>query len=263
MAGPPGAPTVILLHGLVASGGLNWFQVFDSLAQDFHVVAPDHRGHGRGIRSWRRFRLADVADDVAALMEEMGIESAILVGYSMGGPIAQLVWHRHPAKVDGLVFCATSNRFVPGVRERLTFVTAVSALAGSTRAGQLATRVPLGPLQRRMPTAVRARPSSFSRWAAAEMRRHDPRMVIEALAAAGSFDSRKWLSQVDVPTTIMVTANDHAVPATEQLRLLLAMPDAEVCQYHEGHTWCAKVSFGPAVSDACLSVAARMAELDG
>lgn len=255
VAGPPGAPTVLLLHGLVASGGLNWFQAFTPLSRHFRVVALDHRGHGRGIRSWRRFRLADCADDAAALLDELGIDQAIAVGYSMGGPIAQLLWHRHPEKVAGLVLCATSNRFVPGVRERLAFVTAVSALAGSTRAGQLVTRIPLRPFQRQIPSAVRARPDSLRAWAGAEMRRHDPRMVTEALAATTNFDSRRWLNAVEVPTSIMVTSNDRAIPAQEQLRLLLAIPQATVTLFDEGHTWCAKASFGRAVVTACRQVA--------
>lgn len=257
LAGPPGAPTVLLLHGLVASGGLNWFQAFDDLARHFRVVAIDHRGHGRGLRSWRRFRLADCADDASLVLRELGIDQAIAVGYSMGGPIAQLLWHRHPEKVSGLVMCATSNRFVPGVRERLGFVTAVSALAGSTRVGQLMTRIPLGPVQRQIPTAVRARPDSFTRWAAAEMRRHDPRMVTEALAAVSNFNSAGWLHPVGVPTSLMVTVNDRAIPAQEQLRLLLAVPGATVHQYDEGHTWCAKASFGPALTEVCREVAGR------
>ncbi len=253
--GPPGAPTVLLLHGLIASGGLNWFQAFEPLGRHFRVLAIDHRGHGRGIRSWKRFRLADCADDAAALLDDLGIEQAIVVGYSMGGPIAQLLWHRRPERVRGLVFIATSNRFVPGVRERLTFVTAVSALAGSTRLGQLATRVPVGFVQSRIPKAVRSRPDNLTRWAGAEMRRHDARMVTEALAATTSFDSRRWLHAVDVPTAIVVTRDDRAIPAPEQLRLLLAAPHAEVTIVPEGHTWCAKPSFGTAVTAACRTVA--------
>lgn len=254
VAGPPGAPTVLLLHGLIASAGLNWFQAFEPLGEHFRVIAPDVRGHGRGLRTWRRFRLADCADDAAALLDELEIDNVVAVGYSMGGPIAQLLWHRHPDKVSGLVFCATSNRFVPGVRERLAFVTAMSAIAGSTRVGQLATKIPVGLLQRQIPLAVRARPQSFTRWAATEMRRHDPRMITEALAAIGNYDSRNWLKYVDVPTSVLVTGNDRAVPPHEQLRLLLAIPHARVTQFEEGHTWCAKPSFGRAVADACREV---------
>ena len=257
VAGPPGATAVVLLHGLGASGGLNWFQAFEPLGAHFRVIAPDLRGHGRGIRAWRRFRLADCADDVAALLDQLGVSEAIAVGYSMGGPVAQLLWRRHPEKVAGLVMCATGTRFVPGVRERLAFVTLVSALAGSTRLGQLATRLPIEQVQRRMPPAVRARPDSLRRWAGAEMRRHDPRMVAEALAAVSSYDAERWLTDVRVPTAVMVTREDKAIPYQEQLRLVTAIPDATVQVLDEGHIFCAKRSFGPAVLKACRSVERR------
>ena len=45
VAGPPHTPTLVLLHGWMASGGLNWFRTFELLAEDFHVIAPDLRGH--------------------------------------------------------------------------------------------------------------------------------------------------------------------------------------------------------------------------
>ena len=86
----------MLLHGWIASGGLNWFNAFGPLSQRYSVIAPDMRGHGRGIRVRRRFRLADCADDVAALLEHLDTGPAIVVGYSMGGPVAQLLWRRHP-----------------------------------------------------------------------------------------------------------------------------------------------------------------------
>ena len=64
-----------------------------------------------------RFRLADCADDVAALADVLGIDSMIPVGYSMGGPIAQLLWHRHRSLVSGMVLCATSRNFRGSQRE--------------------------------------------------------------------------------------------------------------------------------------------------
>jgi pimeloyl-ACP methyl ester carboxylesterase len=68
-ARPPGAPTVILLHGLGATAALNWFTSFPALDPRFHVVAPDHRGHGRGMRAGTPFTLEDCADDVVALAD--------------------------------------------------------------------------------------------------------------------------------------------------------------------------------------------------
>jgi len=259
VVGPPGAPTVVLLHGLLASAGLNWFQVFEPLGRRFRVIAPDLRGHGRGLRSSKRFRLADCADDVAALMDELGVESAIVVGYSMGGPVAQLLWKQHPEKVDGLVLCATGIQFVPGVRERLIFVTAMAAAAGSTRFGQAATQVPVDWVRRRVPLAVRARPESFRRWAAAEMRRHDIRQVMEAANAIGNYNAKSWFHGVDVPTSLIVTTGDRAIPPLQQLKLLMAIPHARVHQVDDGHTVCAKQAFIRPLMDACIEVAEDVA----
>lgn len=257
--GPPGAPTVVLLHGLIASGGLNWFQAFGPLGRHFRVLAIDHRGHGRGLRSRRRFRLADCADDAAALMDELGVSSAIVVGYSMGGPVAQLLWQRHPEKVDGLVLCSTADRFVPGRREQLIFVTAMAAAAGSTRLGQLLARVPLKAVQRQVPEGFRARPDSFRRWARAEMGRHDWRMIAEAAGAIGTYDASGWIGDIDVPTSVLVTTEDKAVPAIEQARLILGIPTATIHRIADGHVACAQPGFGPAVTAAVDDVAARIA----
>ncbi len=255
VAGPPGAPTVILLHGLVASAGLNWFQVFEPLSRRFHVIAPDLRGHGRGVRSGRRFTLADCADDVAALLDKLGCGPVIVVGYSMGGPVAQLLWKRHPERVAGLVLCATGTRFVPGVRERLIFVTAVAAAASGTRAGQAMTRVPWDFVRHRVPAVIRRRPQSFRVWAAGEMRRHDWRMILEAAHAVGTYNSEKWIGQVDVPTAVIVTTEDNAIPPLEQMRLLLAIPHSTMHRIDDGHTVCAKRSFATPLVTACTAVA--------
>ena len=138
LAGPPGAPVLVLLHGWTATADLNWFACFAPLAEHFRVIALDHRGHGRGLRSAEPFRLEHCADDVAALARELGIDRFVPVGYSMGGPIAQLIWQRHRELVDGLVLCATSATFTGTVRERLLFGVAAgtSVVAGAVPIGQ-------------------------------------------------------------------------------------------------------------------------------
>ncbi len=119
--GPPGAPVLMLLHGWSATADLNWHHCFGPLAKQFRVLAIDHRGHGRGLRHTGPFTLEDCADDVAALAAQLGIERLIAVGYSMGGPIAQLLWQRHRSLVDGLVLCSTSAVFGSTARLRALF----------------------------------------------------------------------------------------------------------------------------------------------
>src|SRR3954453_8337911 len=133
--GPPDAPTLLLLHGWVASAGLNWFQVFEPLREHFNIVAPDLRGHARGLRTSKVFRLADCADDCAATLEELGTGPVIAVGYSMGGPVAQLMWRRHRDLVDGLVLCATSAGFMPNRVQRRTSQLAMLGAVAAARAG--------------------------------------------------------------------------------------------------------------------------------
>jgi 3-oxoadipate enol-lactonase len=260
--GPPGAPVVVLLHGWLASGGTNWFQCFDSLGEHFRVIAPDLRGHGRGLRSKRRFRLADCADDTALLLDELGIEKAIFVGYSMGGPVAQLMWHRHRERVAGLVLCATSHSFVPGLRERMVFTSMMMAAAGTTRMGGAMTAMPTELVKQWIPVSTKGRPSSMSRWAAGEMRRHDWRMVMEAGYAIGHYDARRWISYIDVPSLVLITERDRAIPPDQQGLLADAIPGTMVRRIDEGHTVCALPQFGPPILKAVEDVAEAAADRD-
>jgi len=261
--GPAGAPNVVLLHGWIASGGLNWFTAVGPLSQRYRVIAPDMRGHGRGIRSRRRFRLADCADDVAALLDQLGAEPAIVVGYSMGGPIAQLLWHRHPDRVAGLVLCATSYRFVRGARERVIFGTMMATAVGTTRTGVRLSRASTASLRRWAPPVSATRPASLRAWAAGEMRRHDAVKLMEAGQAIGSYNARRWIETIDVPTTVVVTERDRAIDPREQLKMAAAIPGAVVQRLDDGHVACAKREFGPALVRAVDSVQRRVLRLAG
>jgi pimeloyl-ACP methyl ester carboxylesterase len=252
--GPPGAPTLVLLHGWMASGGTNWYRVFEAAGEHFRVIAPDLRGHARGLRTWRRFRLADCADDVATTLDVLGIDSAIVAGYSMGGPVAQLMWQRHPTRVDGMVLCATSHSFVPGVRERMVFTSMMAAAAGTTRVGGFVTAWPRSVAKQWIPFSTQGRPSSMQLWAAAEMRRHDWRMILEAGHAIGQYSARKWIGSVDVPTAVVVTTRDRALVPDQQMKLVEAMPHARLHQIDDGHVACASPGFAGPFLDACLDV---------
>src|SRR6266511_3671793 len=109
---------ILLLHGWMATADLNWFLLYEALSGRHTVIAPDLRGHGRGIRSPRPFTIEDCADDVAGLLRRLGIEKAVAVGYSMGGPVALELWRRHRELVAGLVLVTTGDRMVPPAGQR-------------------------------------------------------------------------------------------------------------------------------------------------
>ena len=91
------------------SADTNWYRAYGPLAErGYRVIALDHRGHGRRLRSPDPFRLADCAGDAAALVRELDCAPVTAVGYSMGGPIAQLLARDDRDLVSGLVLCATA-----------------------------------------------------------------------------------------------------------------------------------------------------------
>ena len=229
IAGPPNAPTVLLLHGWTASADLNWFTCYRPLAQHYRVLALDHRGHGRGIRSKAAFRLEDCADDAIAVCDVLGIDQVIPIGYSMGGPVAQLLWQRHPERVRGLVLCATASHFLTSRNERLGFI-GLAGLAALARRTPAQTRQWLTEqfyLQRRSDT--------WEPWAIHEASLHDWRMVLEAGRAIGKFNSREWARDIDVPTSVLITMRDRVVPLRRQVRLFEAIDNAEAYRIDGDH----------------------------
>jgi 3-oxoadipate enol-lactonase len=253
LAGPAGAPTVVLLHGWTATADLNWWASYAPLAEHVNVVAIDHRGHGRGIRAAESFRLEQCADDVVALADALGLEQIIPVGYSMGGPVAQLVWRRHRDRVAGLVLCATSASFRGSTRERVLagIATGTSALAGAVPLGRL-TSAALGRW-----TGWRGRRET-AWWGFEEVARHDWAQILEAGRETLRFDSRGWVGGIDVPTSVVITDDDAVVPTERQWALAAQIPGATAWPVHGGHAVCttAPEHFVPALLGACRHVVA-------
>jgi 3-oxoadipate enol-lactonase len=250
--GPLGAPTLVLLHGWTATGDLNWFTAFPALATRFRVVSLDHRGHGRGLHSSRPFRLEDCADDVAAVAEALGLSRIVPVGYSMGGPVAQLVWRRHGDIVDGLVLCATSRSFASTREERMMF-------AGLTGLATAARMTP-GPARRWIEGQYLSRRTrDYEEWAAEQMANHDWRRVLEAGAALGRFSSREWIGAVDAPTAVVVTTRDRVVPPRRQIRVAESIRGAKVFPVQADHDACVvhPERFVPQLVAACTWVSER------
>lgn len=227
--GPPDAPVVVLLHGWTASADLNWYRCYDGLAPHYRIVAFDHRGHAAGLRTTDTFRLEDCADDAADIASALGIDRFIPVGYSMGGPIAQLIWRRHPDRVDGLVLCATAPYFTGRRPERLSFL----GLAG------------LAAVARRTPDQMREwlteqlylqrRANTWEPWAIEEASSHDWRTLLEAGKAIGRFSSSDWIGGVDVPTSVLITMRDGVIPLSRQVKLFEMIGHAEAFRVDGDH----------------------------
>lgn len=250
VAGPPGAPTLLLVHGWVASAGMNWFQVFEPLSRHFRIVAPDVRGHARGLRSRRVFRLADCADDCAATLVALGTGPVIAVGYSMGGPITQLLWRRHRDLVAGLVQCATAPGFVPVSTARVAYQAWMLGLATAARGAALAPAIPVVGIGR-------ARTRRLPAWVAAELRRHDWRMIVEAGHSLSTYYAGRWIGEIDVPTAVLCTAHDRAVQSNLQRAMADAIPSATRHDIAGGHLACRRIEFADPLLRACDEVADR------
>jgi pimeloyl-ACP methyl ester carboxylesterase len=255
VAGPSGAPTVLLLHGWTANADLNWFSSFRSLGRHFNVVAPDLRGHGRGVRTRRRFRMRDATDDVAALLDELGHERVIVVGYSMGGAVAQLLWRRHPTKVDGIVLCATTSVFAESEQERRWF-TAIGAVSVASRfTPTIARRALAGWILERRQDNVAVE------WVTNELQRNDWTAVLGAGAALGRFDSRDWLDEIDVPVATVLTRHDRVVSPRRQKNMATAIPGAVTFEIDGDHGVVAMnpSAFVPSLVSAVQNVSRRAA----
>jgi len=251
--GPDNAPTLILLHGWTATADLNWFNCFEELGKHFNVVALDHRGHGQGIRSRNSFRLEDCADDVVALADTLGINTFIPVGYSMGGTIAQLIWKQHEHRVNGLVLCSTAPIFAKSREERFGFLglTGLAAIARFTPTQTVDWITEQVYLQRKA--------EGMDQWALEEMSGHDWRQILEAGKEIGSFNSLKWLSEVDVPTSVVITTQDQVIPPERQQRLLDLLKDVDVHLVDGGHNaiYAEQRTYVPKLVAACASVYQR------
>jgi pimeloyl-ACP methyl ester carboxylesterase len=211
----PACPTVMLLHGWMVTADLNWHGAYDALVDaGYRVLAVDHRGHGRGLRAMAPFRLEDCAADAAAILRELGVAPAAVVGYSMGGTIAQLMARDHPDVMSGLVLSGTCQHFQDHETRKLwKWMGVVGVSLGLAprwfyRAGLRNAKIPL---------------NERTAWWLSELMRHEARDVAEAGRELGRFDSRPWLASLTRPAAaVVLTARDQMVAPAKQRELAQA-----------------------------------------
>jgi len=107
--GKPDAPALVFNNSLGSDFRI-WQEVAPAFADRFRVVLYDKRGHGLSDAPPAPYRMDDHTDDLLALLDGLKIESAALVGLSVGGMIAQRAALRAPERVEALVLCCTAAK---------------------------------------------------------------------------------------------------------------------------------------------------------
>jgi 3-oxoadipate enol-lactonase len=199
---------VVFLHAFPLDRSM-WAPQVGALVRQARCVAPDLRGLGQsGVAP--PFSMDQYADDVAGLLDTLGTEPAVVVGLSMGGYIAFAFWRRHRTKVRALVLADTR----PGAdteegREKRRRLIEVAHSRGSATVAdmQLASMVGAATRERR-PDVVEA--------IRAMMAAAPVEGIVGALEAMMARpDSTATLATIDVPTLIVVGAEDTLTPPAE------------------------------------------------
>src|SRR5215211_7958292 len=95
-------PAVILLHGFQASG-LMWLRTAQALESDYRILMPDFRAHGFSHARLANFSLDRLTEDIANMIQALGLATPAIVGHSLGAEIAGRVAAQHPSLVRSLV----------------------------------------------------------------------------------------------------------------------------------------------------------------
>jgi 3-oxoadipate enol-lactonase len=221
------AGTLLLLHGWTVTADLNWAFAYRPLVDGgYRVIAPDHRGHGRGLRAPAKFRLVDCAADAAELVVQLGAAPVTVVGYSMGGAIAQLVARQSPHLVAGVVLSATSLHW-SGARDR----TAWRAM----RAFQWLLRMFPHRFFRGLLRSAGERDAARASWALGEFARGSADDIAEAGRELGRFDSRPWIRTLETPISVIIPREDQLIAPQRQREMAALIPGATVREVPGDH----------------------------
>jgi 3-oxoadipate enol-lactonase / 4-carboxymuconolactone decarboxylase len=214
LTGPDGAPVAVFSNSLGTTLEM-WDRQVPALSGDYRCLRYDTRGHGRSPARDAPASIADLAGDMAGLMDGLGIHRAHIVGLSLGGMTAQAFAAAYPDRVDRLVLMATSAHVPPpeGWLERAAIVR-----------------------DKGMKAIVEA---VLTRWftpsfadadaaAVANVRDRflaiDPKGYAVCCRAIAEMDLRKTIAAIKAPTLILAGADDPATPVamSEDIRSRIA-----------------------------------------
>ena len=212
--------SLVFLHGL-GSCGQDWLLQMPVLADRFHAIAPDLRGHGQSARPQGRICVADLAGDVTGIMDALGVERAHLVGLSLGGCVAQQIALDCPARVRSLTLVNTFARLDSGEPRTALLVALRMGILGilglPTQAHFVAARLFPKPEQ-----------APLRQIAAQRIAANDPPTYRRMLVAIKRFDVRDRLGEIRCPTLVIAGERDTTVPLRAKRFLAAHIPGARL-----------------------------------
>jgi pimeloyl-ACP methyl ester carboxylesterase len=211
-------PSLLLVHGLMVSGEM-FEPVLEHFAARRRVIVPDLRGHGRSRGLPPPYHAAQLASDLARLLDHLGIDSTAVLGYSQGGAIAQQLVLDHPGRCERLVLACTYAFNMATLREKLEghIVPLLLPILGMRRFAQLV-----------VSQGAQHLGQERGDWLARLMADQDRRLMASAWRETMAFDSRRRLAEIRCPTLVVAGSNDQAVPLHHAQMLHDGIPGSQL-----------------------------------
>lgn len=216
-----GAP-VILIHGL----GLNrqmWQWQMPALLPDFRVVTYDLLGHGDSAKPTGPYTMQHMVHQLAELMNDLGIDHAAIVGFSLGGLIARAFALAHPGKTAALVVMNSAHARTPEQRDSINARVRQAETAGPAATVDAAlTRWFGGAFAKREPNILQ----QVRQWVVANNASAYPELY--KLLAEGDRGLESAIADIDCPTLIVTGSEDHGNSPEMAQAMAAVMPNARV-----------------------------------
>ena len=197
---------VVLLHGFVFDRSM-WRGQVEALGERFRFITPDLRGHGESAATEGPATMEEMAADVAALLDELGVGRAVVGGLSMGGYVTLAFCRQYPERVRALVLADTraeadSEEGRRGREElaRLALAEGMRPVADTLTPKLLA------------PATVAARPEVVERVRAMVLGTKPAGAAAASRGMAQRRDQTDWLPEISAPTLIIVGSEDAITP---------------------------------------------------
>ncbi|HRE02465.1 MAG TPA: alpha/beta fold hydrolase, partial [Ilumatobacteraceae bacterium] len=222
VTGRRSGPPVLLIQGLGADKH-GWDLQRLALASRYRTIALDNRGAGRSDKPFGDYSLEQMADDAVAVLDELDVDSAHVVGASMGGAISQVLALKHPQRVRSLTLACTACRHHPWRRELLGEWATTATEQGMGTMAREAARWVIGPrsFRRVLPLLGWFGPLAIGRPAHA--------FVAQVRAILATDDAMAdELATLDVPTLVLVGNQDILTPRGDSEELAERIPGARL-----------------------------------